>query len=370
MVVVPHDDQVKFNVAQQFFKLTFGRLQSGDSKTGERIFNSLLAISSFGNIVVMTYTAARMKQEIAKQGFLPFSPFFARNRDFSLGRFLWWLEAKGMRISFLDPTQHSELTPVGALLLHFLSCLVLIFATYSLSADDAYSLLSSFISYVPNAWFGSLLAFGILWLHIWGPPSSEEVDTRRGSTGSSQSLKWSDMIRRTGIIPWLSKTCATLYLVGNLFPVITVWIPKSSRFTGGKKPAVAWFVSPTICWCVLAFAALWWCGWMLRARYKKHSQNLDFVYSRVPQFDWADEDAQGDPENLGRHGAGDLILARETVHLSWQGHNKDGLDEDGMEMGNGADEGMRYRGQERGHEREQRNRGQYFGTDFASMDGD
>lgn len=87
MVVVPKEDQINENVAQKFFELTFGTLGSA-SDTGARIFNAFLAISSLGNIIVMvsqlspwastpctsanmtfsqTYTAARVKQEIAKE---------------------------------------------------------------------------------------------------------------------------------------------------------------------------------------------------------------------------------------------------------------------------------------------------------------
>lgn len=54
MVVVPKDDQMKYNVAQKFFEKTFGTLDSGgDTGVGVRIFNAFLAISSLGNIIVM-----------------------------------------------------------------------------------------------------------------------------------------------------------------------------------------------------------------------------------------------------------------------------------------------------------------------------
>jgi hypothetical protein len=44
-------------------------------------------------MIVMTYTAARVKQEIAKEGILPYPRFFAQNTDLSLGRLLAWLRA-------------------------------------------------------------------------------------------------------------------------------------------------------------------------------------------------------------------------------------------------------------------------------------
>ena len=62
MVVVPKADQLnpKNNVALLFFQLTFGSLSKDDTQP-LRILSAFMAISSFGNIVVMTFTAARGK---------------------------------------------------------------------------------------------------------------------------------------------------------------------------------------------------------------------------------------------------------------------------------------------------------------------
>jgi hypothetical protein len=57
MVVVREDDQIKANVAQQFFNQTFGVLDS-DSRnhTAERVLNAFLAISSLGNVCCSLHT--------------------------------------------------------------------------------------------------------------------------------------------------------------------------------------------------------------------------------------------------------------------------------------------------------------------------
>jgi hypothetical protein len=62
MVVVPKESQLNpsNNVALLFFQMTFGTL-SKDEKLPERVLSAFMAISSFGNIVVMTFTAARGK---------------------------------------------------------------------------------------------------------------------------------------------------------------------------------------------------------------------------------------------------------------------------------------------------------------------
>jgi hypothetical protein len=60
MVVVPKESQLvpSNNVALLFFQLTYGTL-SKDHYLPQRILSAFMAISSLGNIVVMTFTAAR-----------------------------------------------------------------------------------------------------------------------------------------------------------------------------------------------------------------------------------------------------------------------------------------------------------------------
>lgn len=157
------------SVAEQFFLVAYSgasyngcNLDEIDmSSKGYRMFASFVAISSLGNIIVMTYTATRVKQEIAKTGILPYSKFFADNRDFSVGRFLRWLRddkqkfTSVLRDGFLSPEQHSEKTPIGAFLLHIASCVILLFATAGMSGDNAYGLLTKLYAYVINAFNGS-----------------------------------------------------------------------------------------------------------------------------------------------------------------------------------------------------------------------
>lgn len=176
MAVVPafeqlHGDSV---VALLFFRKVFGWV---GNDTPDRIFNAFLALSSFGNVIVMTYTAARMKQEIAKQGFIPLAKIFGQNTDVSIGRLVLYLRKRGWRLRWISAHQHQEPTPVGALVLHWVSCVVLILATYNATVDDAYDLLSKTMAYLIVAWFGVFLAAGILILRrplsrqawmVWG----------------------------------------------------------------------------------------------------------------------------------------------------------------------------------------------------------
>lgn len=63
------------DITSLFFKSVFGN----QSTTPKRVITGLLAFSILNNIIVMTFMAARIKQEVTKEGILPFSPFFARS---------------------------------------------------------------------------------------------------------------------------------------------------------------------------------------------------------------------------------------------------------------------------------------------------
>ncbi|KAI9767776.1 MAG: hypothetical protein M1840_005457 [Geoglossum simile] len=285
MVVVPKSTQLNdISVAQSFFELTFGAL-SPTEKTGARIFSAFLAISSLGNIIVVTFTAARVKQEIAKEGMIPWPKFFAQNYDFSLGRVLRWARRTqatnrllGMR--WLAPENHSERTPVGTLLLHLVACTILLFATYGQQPRDAYYLLTSQTVYVINGCFGTLLAAGILYLRF------------------TKKHNWRQKARK--INPVLSVVSAAVYLIGNLFPIIVSWVKPSNALS----KTLQWFVLPTVSWCVLAFAGLWWVGLVLVVKRTDRKTNTVFTVQKVPEF-------ESDPPD-----GGPPVQVHETVYLS------------------------------------------------------
>ncbi|EXJ54526.1 hypothetical protein A1O7_09866 [Cladophialophora yegresii CBS 114405] len=316
MVVVPKEIQLQqgASVAESFFQLTYGAL-SPDDHTGARIFSAFLAISSLGNIIVMTYTAARVKQEIAKEGLLPWPRFFGQNKDLSFGRLLRWAQRNEtisklfgsiLRLRWLAPEHHSERTPVGALVLHLLTCIILLFATYGATPQTAYLLLTGIAAYVVNACFGSLLAAGILYLRF------------------SKSRNWRQ--KTPNIHPWLSVGAATIYLIGNLFPIITYWVKPEQPLSSSAdtvdtttsalpvsntvlpaRTALAWFVVPTVGWAVLGLAALWWLGACFVVRRIERRTHTEFTIQK--EYDY-DEDPLG---------SGAFVQVHETVYLSWKG---------------------------------------------------
>lgn len=321
------------NVAQEFFRRAFP-----SNYRATQTFDAFLAISSFGNVVVWTYTAARMKQEVAKQGYIPFAKFFATNKDVSLGRLLLWFEgapwnSTRRKIPFLNPANHSEKTPVGALSLHLMSCIVLILATWGISAKDSYIILSTLFSYLIAAWFGSLLAIGILLLHWRGPPATQSVHTPNHNGGpQKQSIKrsWSKLTKGT-VNTKMSVVCAIVYLIGSLYPIIASWVPPPPSLV---PPSVAWYVVPLTSLCVLAFSAIWFLGFIVIAAYRSHVGRKVFVYVCEPEFDWAegthqnhgDVEAEDEREAASRMYRGGLILTHETIYKVWRGTETDGLE--------------------------------------------
>ena len=75
MIVVSKDAQLS---EEQGVALAFFGNFMDDYKAAQ-LFAAFTGISSLGNIIVMTFTAARVKQEIAKEGILPFAKIFGES---------------------------------------------------------------------------------------------------------------------------------------------------------------------------------------------------------------------------------------------------------------------------------------------------
>ncbi|CAG9978291.1 unnamed protein product [Clonostachys byssicola] len=332
MVVVPKEDQLTApgGVAERFFELTLGNLGTSENQiVGKRIFNAFLAVSSLGNIIVMTYTAARVKQEIAKEGILPYPAFFAQSTDLSVGRFLRWIQKKGwfnrlLSSRWLSPDSHREKTPVGALVLHCACCMVLILATWRLTPAEAYTILTSISSYVINGAIGTFIGLGILILRFRGPPSTPAPQAAKPLEQPTTKPSWKRMTGRH-FNPVLSVVCASLYTVGNLWPVVTQWVPKRADPSTGDSPTpeytytagVKSFVIPTIGWGIIGLGVAWFLGFLAVAQYKRYNYHEVFVVDKKPDFENASSGTTGD-ESAAR-GSNGLVMVHETVYLSWVG---------------------------------------------------
>jgi hypothetical protein len=124
--------------------------------------------------------------------------------------------------------------------------------------------------------------------------------------------------------PYVSVAAATIYLLGNAYPIIASWIPSTQL-----DLAVSWFVVPVIGWAVLGVASLWFVGFLGRAALRARRRNETFVLKRFPEFEWADggnsHDGEGGGESMPKTGG--LVLAHETVIFSWEGAEMEHLEQ-------------------------------------------
>jgi hypothetical protein len=221
MLVVPKHLQYQKGgdtVASYYFQGIFGK------DSAKQVLDAIIAFSSLGNIIVQTFTAARVKQEIAKEGILPFSKFFAKNTSFRWNRNM----AAGV-------PETSEDTPVGALLLHWTSALMLILGSIPLVPNDAYKTFVKLYSFTIDALFGFCVGLSLLVLRL------------------NKSSRWSSKSDVNSIV---SISAALVFTVANLFPLVAVWIPNPS--TSFITPNVSWFVTGTVGMGLILLALFYW----------------------------------------------------------------------------------------------------------------
>ena len=94
----------------------FGRVFS-NATVATRAMDGLIALSIFGNLLVMTFTAPKVKQEIAKEGILPWSLEFATSHRTLVAR-LFPRRRRLTRDGRGDRDATLEQSPMAALLLH------------------------------------------------------------------------------------------------------------------------------------------------------------------------------------------------------------------------------------------------------------
>ncbi|EGY15576.1 high-affinity methionine permease [Verticillium dahliae VdLs.17] len=311
-----------------------------------------------------TYTAARVKQEIAKEGILPFPKFFSQNTDMSVGRVMRWFQKHGMfksimRLSWFSPEEHSEKTPVGALVLHFVSCLVLIFATWGMKPTEAYTLLTSWSAYVVTAFMSTFLGLGILILRFRGPPPT--AVSRDGDEPNDQTIPenptWTDLTGK-GINPVVSIIAASVYMAGGLYPVITTWVPPTGLYEQLTKPKAEWWIVPTVSWCVIGLGTAWFLGFVGVAKHVDRKDHRVFVVEKRPEFEPAEgsgkSDVEGSSGRVDPRRSGGLVQVHETVYLSWVGRETLRQRRQGTADGDGTQM----------EERRESNMSPYAGTDF------
>ncbi|KAK0703923.1 amino acid permease-domain-containing protein [Lasiosphaeria miniovina] len=270
--VIPKDILFMSNHDQafEFFSHTIGRVSSRAQT--QAICGSFRALSAIGNVIVFTFTAARVKQEIAKEGILPYPLLFASSYSFSI--------RSGFRR--LPPSRsgyqlYSSRAPAAALALHWvvtsIVILATVFGTVELSSSEsrfdlsAYYLgIAAFAYGLDIIWF-SVMGTGVLCLRLW------------------------------------PGTAAT-FAATNAFPLIAIWIPDpAAKFLSNTSDSVAWYAPQTYGIAVLVFGVMYWLCFRFYIYHRKMKAGESLEIVRIPIF-W-------------RSPIGELLQLYEIVKVRW-----------------------------------------------------
>ncbi|KAK0747094.1 amino acid/polyamine transporter I [Schizothecium vesticola] len=148
------------NIAVAIFSL----LAPGDSLAAERAVSAILATFILGSIMAQTFTSSKVIQEIAKEGILPYSKFFATGKRSLLSR----LRALWRRNRPVEETsKRTERTPVAATFLYWVPTVVLLVLVGMIEKPSvSYKLLVLLRTFSVTAILGLATCAGLLYLKV------------------------------------------------------------------------------------------------------------------------------------------------------------------------------------------------------------
>ncbi|KAH8550710.1 amino acid permease-domain-containing protein [Umbelopsis sp. PMI_123] len=192
--VVPKEVIMSSNtvVAAEFFTRVYG------PRAGGQALPVLVAISSFGSVCAMTFTAGRVIMEAAREGYLPFGDFFGK-------------------VSRND-------TPANAFILHWVITMILMLAP---PPGDSYNFIVDLQSY-PEWWFYGASVVGLLIL-------------RRTQADAPRPFKSF----------WITNV---FFILVAIFLVIVPFMPPKISDT----PSIPHYVVPVVSVAFLAFSGILW----------------------------------------------------------------------------------------------------------------
>ncbi|KUJ21641.1 uncharacterized protein LY89DRAFT_608035 [Mollisia scopiformis] len=255
------------DVGSKFFLLTLGtKMKASHVKT---FFSILKAISAFGNIIVVTFTCARVKQEIAKEGILPYSLWFAESYDFSLDRIF---RGSKSRPKAEVNSMLSEKTPAGALALHWLFTTIMVIVPVMIiktdkgySATAAQTFLAGIFAYVIDVCCFVCISFGLLCLRF------------------TPSVRWSEKSELRSSAT--SITAALILFCCSLFPFICIWIPDpNDRYLARSGKLVSWFASQTAGLALITIAFIYWVIFRIYVKVRSSREGKTLHIRREPKF--------------------------------------------------------------------------------------
>lgn len=268
LCVVPHEIYTStrtsaINIASTFFTDLFN--PGGGSDTIERIMAAVIALSIFGNLMVHTFTAGRIKQEIAKEGIIPFSLFFATGHETSGARLLACVRHDTGPRAIVDMENHLEQTPTSAVWLHWITAVILVAVTTTMLPNEQYSFLVYLYAYTNHAILGTLVAGGLLYLKL-------------GSFNGKRGRDWANKVAWK---PWLDPLHAIVYFLIMGFLIFASFAPPSANSPFDQSvTGYAWWVAPVIGLSSLLFGVVWWCGLQIlqwKGRWRLHVRRTPYI---------------------------------------------------------------------------------------------
>ncbi|KAK4172576.1 putative permease [Triangularia setosa] len=187
-------------VAAQFFENVWGQ-----SVFVQRVLPLFIGFSSLGNVFAQSFAMPRVKQELAKEGVLPWSRFWASDWPFN--------------------------APSGAIFLHWIVTTVFILASQT---SDVYTFVTNVFVYSSN-WIKILLAVGLVYLNF------------------TPSERWAEQRTTFRSSPLLT----IFWTVSLLFVQAATFIP-NQVFTTERLP---YYVVPTLGTSLLAIGTAYWLIW-------------------------------------------------------------------------------------------------------------
>jgi amino acid transporter len=269
MLVVPVDEAYSsdtvLDIAGKMLEILFGDSGTDDPNifsTARRTAAVLIALSILGNILVITFTAARVKQEIAKEGILPFSLTFASGYTTPWAKMMQTRRptqgTEGIRISNVDVDDPLEQSPIPALILHWFTSVFLVgICAWTSMPSTAYTILISLYSYTDICVVGFLVSSGLLYLKI-----DSWVNKTKGRNWAKKA-QWT---------PYLDPLPNIIFCLSTTFLVAAAFVPvrsKDSPFfpkTLGYPTWVASIVGLTS----LFWGIIWWSLLRFHERNRKH----------------------------------------------------------------------------------------------------
>ncbi|KAG9516430.1 hypothetical protein KCU93_g9097, partial [Aureobasidium melanogenum] len=253
-----------WNIASEFFLLTCG---------SRKPYHAFLAFSSIGNMIVNTFTAARVKQEIAKEGILPWHRYIAKSYHVTheISNRLFPSSREKDRPDDSKPAP----TPAVALFVHFFFATVLILSVSGIEKPhDRYVILSNLYSYVINAFFAVCLAVGILLMRVT-PPLKKLLAWHESDQSPPET--WNSI---SSMNQWVSITAALLMATSNAFPLVASWTNKGLSSSNGIPSRLV----PGIGVGLLGLGATWWlCFSKILARGRTREVTRKPMFTESPQ---------------------------------------------------------------------------------------